>query len=350
MSTIANGGHRTIEHAARQRHDAVAAGRGVVKGLHRRRRRAEHDHRAGLARAHHGDVARVIPRRLLLLVGAVVLLVDDDQAEAGDGREDRGAHADDHVHVAAAIRCHWSCRSPSDRPLWWMATRAPKAPRKSAATAGVSAISGTSTSTPVPGARTAPPGADNLGLAAARDAVQKNRLEVARSAQRPERLDTLRLLGRERDLPARDAGSAACCSNGSRSTRPAVDGDEPELHQPSDRRGADAVGGEHRGIDAIGCGAQQRDRLDLSRAARQCLRQGQCRDPHGAKGRRRTLEWTRDDHQPVALERRERAIDPAAGRERIDPRGLASASRARISARNPRSRESRSRPAAVICA
>ena len=43
------------------------------------------------------------------------------------------------------MRCHWSWRSPSDRPLCWMATRSTNRDRKAAATPSVRAISGTST-------------------------------------------------------------------------------------------------------------------------------------------------------------------------------------------------------------
>ena len=42
-----------------------------------------------------GDGAGVVPRIRLLLEGGVVLFVDDDQSEVVDGREDRGASADD---------------------------------------------------------------------------------------------------------------------------------------------------------------------------------------------------------------------------------------------------------------
>ena len=79
----------------------VLALRGVLPALERRRGRAEHDHRAGELGAHHGDVARVVARRFFLLVALVVLLVDEDQAEIGRGREDRRARADDDGRIAA---------------------------------------------------------------------------------------------------------------------------------------------------------------------------------------------------------------------------------------------------------
>ena len=66
-----------------------------------------------------------------------------------------------------------------------MATRSPNAPRNSAATAGVSAISGTSISTLRPGARTVARQAQiDLGLAAAGDAVQQRDAEARRAGER----------------------------------------------------------------------------------------------------------------------------------------------------------------------
>ena len=47
-----------------------------------------------------GHRARVVARVRLLLEGAVVLLVDDDQAERGHGREDGRARADDDARLA----------------------------------------------------------------------------------------------------------------------------------------------------------------------------------------------------------------------------------------------------------
>ena len=59
----------------------------VVVRLERRRGRAKHDRHAFKMTAHNGDVARVIMRRFLLLVGMLVLLVHDDNAEILEGRE-----------------------------------------------------------------------------------------------------------------------------------------------------------------------------------------------------------------------------------------------------------------------
>ena len=47
------------------------------------------------SRAHHRHVARVINDAVLLLVGAFVLLVDDDEPKVGEGQKQRRARADD---------------------------------------------------------------------------------------------------------------------------------------------------------------------------------------------------------------------------------------------------------------
>ncbi len=69
--------------------------------LQRRRGRAHHDDGVRHLRAHDGDVAGVVARSFFLLVGRVVLFVDDDQREIGDRGEDRRPRADDHARFAA---------------------------------------------------------------------------------------------------------------------------------------------------------------------------------------------------------------------------------------------------------
>jgi hypothetical protein len=97
-----HGGERPIEHAAREYDPFVLAGDRVVVALHRRRRRPEDDQRAGLASADDGDVAAVVSRTLFLLVGAVVLFVNDNQSHLLERREHRRPGADDDIDVAAA--------------------------------------------------------------------------------------------------------------------------------------------------------------------------------------------------------------------------------------------------------
>ena len=78
----------------------VAAALGIDARLDRGRRRGE-DHRAPLETpAHHGHVAGVVVDAVLLLVGGLVLLVDDDEAEAPIGQEQGRAGARHHLHLA----------------------------------------------------------------------------------------------------------------------------------------------------------------------------------------------------------------------------------------------------------
>ncbi len=155
-----------------------------------------------------GHVTPVVPRRLLLLVGRFVLLVDDDQADV----DSSGANTADRVPTTTStsprrMRCHWSWRSPADSPLCWMATRRPnRSPGRRPPRAGVSAISGTSTSTRracVQHVRRQPQ--VHLGLAAARHAVQQHGPEPAASTA------------------AFRASSADACSLGERPTGAALD-------------------------------------------------------------------------------------------------------------------------------
>ena len=55
-------------------------------------------------RAHHRHVAGVVMRALVLLVGLVVLLIDDDQAEIGVGQKQRRARADHDLRFARRDR------------------------------------------------------------------------------------------------------------------------------------------------------------------------------------------------------------------------------------------------------
>ena len=91
-----------IADALLQREQRIFATLDVGPRLQRRRGRTEDDGGAGQLGAHHSDIASVIAGQLRLLVGSVMLLVDDNQREVGDGRKDSGASADDDVGFAAA--------------------------------------------------------------------------------------------------------------------------------------------------------------------------------------------------------------------------------------------------------
>ena len=73
-----------------------------VDALGPRRRGAREQQRAGLPGAALGDVPGVVARVALVLVGGVVLLVEHDQAEPLDRREDRRARADADARGTAA--------------------------------------------------------------------------------------------------------------------------------------------------------------------------------------------------------------------------------------------------------
>ncbi len=71
-------------------------------GLGPRRGAAEEQHRARLRRSALGDTARVVTRVPLVLVGALLLLIDDDQAELAHRGEHRRARTHAHPRLAAA--------------------------------------------------------------------------------------------------------------------------------------------------------------------------------------------------------------------------------------------------------
>ena len=94
----------------------VAAALGVHHGFDRRRGRRQHDRNLALARTHHRHVAGVVAHAVLLLVGRVVLLIDDDEAEIGIGQEQSRARADHHRHLARRHR-RPGARAPPRRDL-----------------------------------------------------------------------------------------------------------------------------------------------------------------------------------------------------------------------------------------
>ncbi|MCY1180489.1 hypothetical protein D9M73_209360 [compost metagenome] len=85
-----------------QAQQAVAAALCVVQAFQRRRGRAEQDRHVLQAGAHHGQVAGVVAQAFLLFIGAVVLLVDDDQPRILQWGEQRRTGADDDIRLAIA--------------------------------------------------------------------------------------------------------------------------------------------------------------------------------------------------------------------------------------------------------
>ena len=96
--------HALAAEALGQREPPVAAAPRVDFGLERRRRRRQHHRDLGDMAAHHRHVAGVVVHAVLLLVGRVVLFIDDDQAEIGIGQEQRRARADHDRNFAVGDR------------------------------------------------------------------------------------------------------------------------------------------------------------------------------------------------------------------------------------------------------
>ena len=90
----------------------VAPAHGVDARFDRGRRRGENDRGLLHPRAHDRHVARVIADAVVLLVGAFMLLIDDDQPQIAKGQEQRRARADDHVGLRPSrsrARCARVC-------------------------------------------------------------------------------------------------------------------------------------------------------------------------------------------------------------------------------------------------
>ena len=114
------------------------------------------EHGVVVGRAASGDAPGVVARVALVLVGGVVLLVDHDEPDVGDRREDRRARADADLRLAARAAGATRRGAPRPRALECRtATVSPKRSTKRETICGVSAISGTSTIAPRPWASAA---------------------------------------------------------------------------------------------------------------------------------------------------------------------------------------------------
>ena len=85
----------------RQLLPAITSALRMDERLERRRRGAEHHRHAPLPRAPDRDVAAMVANAVLLLERRIVLLVDDDEPEPRQGREDREPRAEDEIGRAA---------------------------------------------------------------------------------------------------------------------------------------------------------------------------------------------------------------------------------------------------------
>ena len=246
------------------------------------------------------------------------------------------------------MRCHWSWRSPSERPLCCTATRSPKTSRNTAATAGVSAISGTSTSTvaAAPPAPRPPCGgtAPSCRCRSRRAAAPRGtRTPRPRAPQPGERVG---LFGRQRPAArARSLADATGCprpappptTNGSRSLRSSRTDTRPRrasrftVSAPTPRSFSTRAG------RPCGRAVQRRERADLllaeraSAARRSLLAHRACRHARSASSCPSTLSETtrtvrnadalpfiacaRRD-QPVAQQPADDRVEAAAARHR----------------------------------
>jgi hypothetical protein len=92
--------HSAVVNALRESEQSVFSGGTIVPTFHGRSRAAE-NHRAVLQlRPQNGDVTSVIPRSLFLFVGALMLLVDDDDAKVLKRGKDGTSRSDDNARAA----------------------------------------------------------------------------------------------------------------------------------------------------------------------------------------------------------------------------------------------------------
>src|SRR5262249_350590 len=89
-----------VENALRQGQERVLSALGVVPAFQRRSRRSHQDRDVLEPGSHHGDVARMIARRRLLLECRLVFLVNHAEAEFGCRGEDGAAGADDDLNMS----------------------------------------------------------------------------------------------------------------------------------------------------------------------------------------------------------------------------------------------------------
>ena len=97
-----DGGQRPIEDAPLQDDALVPAAHRVGVRLHGGRGRTQHRQGARPLRPHQCHVTTVVTGTLVLLVRRVVFLVDHDESETREGREDGRAGADDDIHLTLA--------------------------------------------------------------------------------------------------------------------------------------------------------------------------------------------------------------------------------------------------------
>ncbi len=278
--------HRPLEHTRLHLHQRVAALERVGVGLDRRRRRSDHHQRIRELASHDRHVAAVIPRRLVLLVRGVVLLIDDDQAGRGERRKYRGPRADHDVDIAPPDAVPLIVSFAVRQPAVLNGNRRPEARAKErrhlrrqrdfrnehqhAASALPDGVS--------------EPQVD-LGLAAAGHAVDERYMERLRGGQRQQRLERALLIGRRVTKHRRlDRGDRVL-------ERIAIDPllanrDQAERLEARQRRVRDAALRQDGRSQSVGGALEQMKDLDLplyrvaaARRLPRCARRGARRHP-----------------------------------------------------------------------
>ncbi len=84
----------------RQRQQPVRSFDGIAEALERRRGRREHDRHVERLRPDDCEIPARVAKARLLLIGRIVLLVDNDEPGSGQGREHSGSRADDQPGLA----------------------------------------------------------------------------------------------------------------------------------------------------------------------------------------------------------------------------------------------------------
>lgn len=192
-----------------QREQLIAPLPGAVKALDARGGRGKQQQRPLLRRAEARHVPRVVARGHLRLIGALLLLVDDDEPRCSPSARTTALRVPTTIEAPPfLIRFHSSSRSVIESPLCSTATRPPKYRRNRSIIWGVREISGHHHDHPAPAVEHVADGAqEDLRLARAGHAVEERgaRLPAVRQPAQPLKggVLLLRQHDRRRVLPRR---------------------------------------------------------------------------------------------------------------------------------------------------
>src|SRR5882757_579371 len=102
-------GHGTLLDTRGEREQFVFSAARVMIGFERWGRRAQQRGCVFHFCAYDGDVAAVVTGSFFLLVTALLLFIDDDEAEIFERRKNCGTRADDHARFAVAYAPPFTC-------------------------------------------------------------------------------------------------------------------------------------------------------------------------------------------------------------------------------------------------